>query len=410
MKVLFLSGAHSPYWIGGGSRVACILRSALSERGMDIHSAWFPHDGVNTPSVNMFTNNAHANMFAVNSEIVRLYRCFIQKNQPNVVITDYDIDLSAFWASVLSGVPTIAQAMSPWPVCPKADLFIPTQHTRCEGPNFTCGQCIARKIEDPRIRVFSSSLAAQVPFSVLSAIELRKFRITRSKLSCASAIVSCDTFLKNKMAQFGYDPEKIHVIYNGVDLNKTKPVSNGRREKIVLFLAYQTTKHTRAIKGCDHFVQLARKLKPEFPDVRFLWIGQQQIKGDSFETKPYIRNEQDLQEAFRSSYLLLLPSLWPETMSYSAQEAMAYGKPVVAYDTGANSETIIHSETGLLADWGNIDQLTSHVRSLLLDEKEAKRMGNNARKVAVAKFGIDQTADEYMRLIERVAQASTGSQ
>ena len=46
----------------------------------------------------------------------------------------------------------------------------------------------------------------------------------------------------------------------------------------------------------------------------------------------------------RSSYLLLLPSLWPEAMSYSVIQAMAHGKPVVAYDVGANSEAIVHGE------------------------------------------------------------------
>ncbi len=80
--------------------------------------------------------------------------------------------------------------------------------------------------------------------------------------------------------------------------------------------------------------------------------------------------------------MLLLPSLWPEAMSYSVIQAMAYGKPVVAYDIGANSEAIIHGETGLLAEWGNIEQLTSLVRTLLLDQRTCHADGTKRKKTS----------------------------
>ena len=90
-----------------------------------------------------------------------------------------------------------------------------------------------------------------------------------------------------------------------------------------------------------------------FSDVLFLWVGQKEVQGDTFEVQGYVRNKEELEKIFRSSYLLLLPSLWPEPMSYSVIQAMAHGKPVVAYDIGANSEGIIHGQTGLLAEWGH---------------------------------------------------------
>lgn len=362
MKVLFLGAAQQPSWPGGEGKVPRILRYSFLERGMDVHAACFPSSVANRKASNLWSARPTS---VVDSGIFSLYRRYIQKNQPDVVITCYDRDLSAFWAGVLSGTPTVAQVMNLWPVCPKGDLFVSIRQTRCEGPSLTCGPCMVRLDPNPRIKSFSTSLVAQAPLRVLSVIKMNIVRRIRSKLNCGSAIVSCDLFLKNKMVQMGYDPRKIRPIYNGVDLNKIKPATNENKEKTVLFFAYYSTEHRRALKGCRHFVQLSKNLKTEFPDVRFLWVGQDQIIGDSYETKSYIWNEQDLQETYRSSYLLLLPSLWPETMSYAIQQAMAHGKPVVAYDTGANREAIIHNQTGLLAEWGNIEQLTSHVRSLL---------------------------------------------
>jgi glycosyltransferase involved in cell wall biosynthesis len=89
-------------------------------------------------------------------------------------------------------------------------------------------------------------------------------------------------------------------------------------------------------------------------------------------------------------------------MSYSVIQAMAHGKPVVAYDVGANSEAIVHGETGLLAEWGNIEQLTSHVRRLLLDTGLAMQMGRNARKRAEEKFSLKQMTSNYVNLLEEL--------
>jgi glycosyltransferase involved in cell wall biosynthesis len=401
LKVLFLGAAHNSSWPGGEANVARILRSALSERGMDIHAACLSRSTANQKFLNLASAGP---MSVVDSRIVNLYRRYIQKTQPNVVITCYDYDLSAFWASVLSGTPTIAQTLSPWPVCPKDDLFISTRQIRCEGPNLICGPCLARISENQRMKSLSSFSVGQVPLSVLSVMKMNKVKRMISKLNCASAIIADNLFLKNKMVQIGYDPQKVHMIYNGVNANKSKLVADEHKQKTVLFLAYQPTEHRRTLKGVHHFVQLARNLKPEFPDVQFLWVGQDGTQAnDSFETRSYIWNEQELHETYESCYIFLLPSLWPETMSYAAQEAMAHGKPVVAYDTGANKEAIIHNETGMLAEWGNIEQLTSYVRALLLDEKAAKRIGNNARKLAQAKFSIERMAKSYQKIIEEIA-------
>ena len=63
-------------------------------------------------------------------------------------------------------------------------------------------------------------------------------------------------------------------------------------------------------------------------------------------------------------------------------QAMAHGKPSVAYNVGANDEGIVHGETGLLADWGDVDQLSLHVRSLLMNEELALRMGQKRDKAS----------------------------
>jgi glycosyltransferase involved in cell wall biosynthesis len=309
-------------------------------------------------------------------------------------MTWFDYDLSAFWASVILGIPTIAQAQILWPVCPLSCLFNEIDESPCSGPSKSCGFCLAKRAKIVgEIRSVVPSVAC-LPFTQLSMMKVNNIR---SKLSHASAIVSDSLFLKKVMARFNYDTTKVHVIYNGVDLQTIRPTFSNNKHKIVLFLSNQINRQ----KGVYHFVQLSKNLKSEFPDVRFLWVGQSELIGDTFETQSYVRDPQKLQEIFRSSYLLLLPSLWPEAMSYSVIQAMAHGKPVVAYEVGANSEGIVHGKTGLLAQWGNIEQLTSHVRTLLLDERLASQMGRNARKRAEEMFSIELMTSNYLNLLKQ---------
>jgi glycosyltransferase involved in cell wall biosynthesis len=394
MNVLFTGVVLQPSWPGGEPSVARLLDHVFSAQGIHISKCFVPRDRPRKWSpVNPFTSQS-----VLNHRVVGIYRRQMEKIRPDLVMTWYDYDLSAFWASILSGIPTIAQAQILWPVCPLSCLFNEIDESPCDGPSKSCGLCLAKRAKAVgEMRSVVPSIAC-LPFTQLSMMKINNIR---SKLSRASAIVSDSLFLKTMMARFHYDTANVHVIYNGVDLNIIKPTISGNKQKIVLFLSNQINRQ----KGVYHFMQLSKNLKPEFPDVRFLWVGQRELRGDTFETHSYVRDEQELQEIYRSGYLLLLPSLWPEAMSYSVIQAMAHGKPVVAYDIGANSEAIVHGKTGLLAKWGNIDQLTSHVRALLLDERLATQMGRNARKRAEEMFSIERMTSDYMNLLKEAQHA-----
>ena len=53
-----------------------------------------------------------------------------------------------------------------------------------------------------------------------------------------------------------------------------------------------------------------------------------------------------------------------ETFSIAALESMALGKPLVMTDVGGASEQVVHGETGLLFESGDIDALTQHLATL----------------------------------------------
>jgi glycosyltransferase involved in cell wall biosynthesis len=390
MKILFTGAVLQNSWPGGEPAAARLVENILTSQGIAVQKCFFPR---NRPK--KWTFNPFSSQSVLSNQAVNTYRHYIEKLRPDLVMTWYDYDLSALWASVCSKVPVIAQAQILWPVCPLSCLFNEVTESPCEGPNNTCGLCLARRArflhEIPRMVPEKTCL----PFTQLS---MNKTNIIRSKLNQSAAVICDNRFLKKVMTKYHFDQTRIHTIYNGVNLETIEPSYTFKKPKTVLFLSNNVNRQ----KGYHHFIALSQQLKPEFPDARFLWVGQTDVQGPSFETLGYVWDRKELQALFKSSYMLLLPSLWPEAMSYSVIQAMASGKPVVAYDVGANSEGIIHGETGLLAEWGNIEQLSSHVRTLLSDEQLSLKMGRNARKRAEAMFSLKLMEWKYTKLIELI--------
>jgi glycosyltransferase involved in cell wall biosynthesis len=70
-------------------------------------------------------------------------------------------------------------------------------------------------------------------------------------------------------------------------------------------------------------------------------------------------------------------------MNLAVQEAMACGKPVVAFSAGNTKNIIKHMETGLLAEPGNSKKLADYLHMLYKNRGLRKRLGKNARNFIV---------------------------
>jgi len=67
-------------------------------------------------------------------------------------------------------------------------------------------------------------------------------------------------------------------------------------------------------------------------------------------------------------------------------DALAIGIPVVATDTNACRDYIVHGETGLLSDPKSPDALSGDIQMLMEDHDRRTQMGLRARKYAVDKL------------------------
>ena len=237
------------------------------------------------------------------------------------------------------------------------------------------------------------------------------------------------------------DPARIHVIYNGIDLNEYQKTAStdaliefgvDPAVPYVLFVGRITRQ-----KGVTHLVDAIRYLPPDTqivlcagaPDTpeiaaelrakveaarahhpRIVWI-------EKMVTKP-----QAIQ-LYSNCRVFCCPSVY-EPFGIINLEAMACRAPVVASSTGGIKEVVVEGETGYLVPFDQ-DPVTSfprdpqrfardlavRIQALLNDPERSKRFGDAGRRRVEEIFGwtaiAHQTIDLYRRLIdERKAAAS----
>src|SRR5665647_2216699 len=168
MKILFTGVVLQNSWSGGEPSVARLVDHIFSDQGIQISKCFVPRDRPKKWSI----VNPLISQFVLDSNVVDIYKRQMEKIRPDLVMTWYDYDLSAFWASVLSGIPSIAQAQVLWPVCVLSCLFNEITESPCSGPSKSCGLCLAKRAKvKGEIRSVVPFIAC-LPFTQLSMMKV----------------------------------------------------------------------------------------------------------------------------------------------------------------------------------------------------------------------------------------------
>jgi len=91
-------------------------------------------------------------------------------------------------------------------------------------------------------------------------------------------------------------------------------------------------------------------------------------------------------------------SLRPEPFGRTVIEAGALGIPVVGFDEGGVSETVVDGETGILVAPGGVAAMSKAILELLDDGPGRARLGRNARRRVESRYSMDR----FIRLVDKV--------
>ncbi len=87
----------------------------------------------------------------------------------------------------------------------------------------------------------------------------------------------------------------------------------------------------------------------------------------------------DVENEYRNAAIIALPSRMPEAFCFSGFEALAWGKPVVAFRIGAIEEWLTEGLSGYLVERGDTRRFGQKLDELLGSAKMRERMGRAAQ-------------------------------
>lgn len=223
----------------------------------------------------------------------------------------------------------------------------------------------------------------------------------------------CDLTVANSRAvaehvrrRDGIPPERIRVIYLGVDIARYGPAPDPRATYDLVTVA-----RLERYKGVLDLPDAMARIVARRPGTTLAVVGEGSQRGaleralrDS-GSKGAIRllgQRRDVPELLRQARAFVLPS-HEEGMSVAILEAMASGLPVVATDVGGNAEAVLAGRTGRLVPPREPAALADAALSYLEDPTMAAAHGSEARRIATERFDLRRTVREYEAVYDELA-------
>jgi glycosyltransferase involved in cell wall biosynthesis len=212
-----------------------------------------------------------------------------------------------------------------------------------------------------------------------------------------NAFVTPTVFLRNKLVEFGYAPEKVVHIPTPIVADHIEP-RYGAGE----YLLY--TGNLNRHKGVRYLVE-AMALHPQ---LTLKIAGSASEDGRDEELRSIIetralRNVEmvgfktgsDLAGLYRGATAVVAPTLWYENMPHSVLEAMAYGKPIIASNIGSMPELVEDGVNGFLVPPGDVSALAAKIGDLLSSTQRIAQMGQASRRRVLEHHSVES---HYARL------------
>jgi glycosyltransferase involved in cell wall biosynthesis len=252
-------------------------------------------------------------------------------------------------------------------------------------------------------------------------------RVQRYVCRLADCVVVNADVVRTWLVGEGYDPERIVVIRNGVDLTRFSEPAEPDRVRRELELPrgvplVAVVSRLSRLKGLEQFLEAAAVVGRRSTGARFLVIGE--TPPDDREYLAELKRlaarlgigdrviftglRSDVPALLAGVDVAVMPSL-NEALSNALLESMASGAPVVATRVGGTPEALVDGETGLLVPPADVASLAGAVTSLLEAPELANRLGRAARRSIADRFSVERMADTterlYGRLLKRTARA-----
>lgn len=268
-------------------------------------------------------------------------------------------------------------------------------------PNLYCA--IACRLYNVPIVVTITGLGTAVEYfgwKQIITIMLYKYSFTKVNKIIFQNKDNMNFFIKHRIS----NRNKYELVPgSGVNLEKFYPMDYPKENQITFAFISRIMKE----KGIDLYIKLAKNIKREYKNVRFIVCG---FCEDDYEEK--LRNLSkkgiidykgmliDIKPIYQVINCLVFPSYYPEGLSNVLLEASACSRPIITTNRSGCKEVIVNEYNGYEIKEKDYNDLYFAVKKfILLSSKQKEKMGKNARERVEQLFDRRFIVNKNMEII-----------
>lgn len=236
----------------------------------------------------------------------------------------------------------------------------------------------------------------------------------------ADALVACSKGVREYLLEQGADPERVHVLYNGLDPAQFEDLPSGEEMREELGIPQDVpvigeVAHLSPKKGQRYLIEATAKLKERLPEIVCLLVGegddaeelrQHAARHGVADNVRLLGYRSDAPAVMRAMDVVVLPSVAKEGLGVVLIEAGFVKRPVVGSDAPGIREVIVDGETGFLAPVADAAGLADRIAMILADPELKRRMGEAGRARAHDLFTIDKMTERAENIYRTVLKES----
>ncbi len=246
----------------------------------------------------------------------------------------------------------------------------------------------------------------------------------------AHALTAPSRDMANVIAnEYGIRAETIAVIPNALAISNFKfqisdsQLANHRTNELTNYCTILHVGRLERAKGVTILADAIPQVLAQIPRARFVFIGDDRLSARGTSQRAELEkqltdagarhrveflggvDQATLSDWYCRADICVVPSMLYESFSYTAAQALAAGKPVVASRIGGIPETVDDGETGLLVQPGSAAQLADAVIRLANDTDLRERMGRAGRKKVAREFDPQMIAHKNLAVYQQAMSA-----
>ena len=244
------------------------------------------------------------------------------------------------------------------------------------------------------------------------------FRIMKVTANCLTAYKSLDKvivasqFMKELLIQNRFQKEQIDIVPYFVPLPEREKIEKSIPDiehPQILFagrLEYE--------KGLHYLLNALRNIENP-PTLLIAGDGSMKTQYIDLANKLGLTNrvqfigwlsDHDLQSYYSKCILTVMPSIMPEPFGKVGVEAMANGRPVVAFNVGGIPDWLMNKYNGFLVPARDVELLSERIARLIRDIGLVTQMGLNGRQFVEENYSSDKHLDHLLGVFDQAANYS----